>query len=156
MPFEAGKPRPANAGRKKGTPNKRTWEARAIAERLGFCPVEQLVAWAQGDWKKLGYPGPTKIVVTKDGDRVEVDRIDEQLRQKSARDLVPYLLPQLKSIELGGDAAEKIASTLTGLISAAAGEGAGDDAGDDDADDSAAADGAEGAGSVAGEPEPVL
>jgi len=119
MPFKPG-PDPNRAkGRPKGTLNKKTWEARAIAERLGFCPVETLVAWAQGDWQKLGYDSRTKTVVTKDGERVEVDRIDEQLRQKSAKDLVPFLLPQLKAIEVsgeGGDVLNTFAQMVAALV----------------------------------------
>lgn len=41
MPFEKGKPRHPNAGRKKGTPNERTRAERAC-EKLGIDPFELL------------------------------------------------------------------------------------------------------------------
>lgn len=102
-------------GRQKGTPNKRTWEARAICERLNFDPLEQLVAWATGDWKKLGYTSPTKTIVDADGNQVQVDRIDEALRQKSTKEVVPYIYPQLKAIEHSGDAGALAAASLAQL-----------------------------------------
>lgn len=109
-----------HGGRVKGTKNKRTWEARELAAKLGFDPLQQLILWAKGDWKKLGYKTATKTILSSDGFRVEVDRIDENLRQKSTRDLVPYLYPQLKSVEITGDAAAAAAMTLTQLIAATA------------------------------------
>lgn len=112
-------------GRAKGTPNKRTWEAREVAERLGFCPIEALIHWARGDWKALGYDKGTKTVVLEDGGTLEVDRIDENLRQKSTKDVVGYLYPQLKSVELGGDAGDAIAQSLTALIAGAQGSESG-------------------------------
>lgn len=92
-----------NTGRKKGGLNKRTEEARALAERLGFNPLELLAHFAMGNWEALGYPGPTKTIVTAEGS-FEVDRIDEALRQKSAKDAIPFIYPQLKSVEVAGDA----------------------------------------------------
>lgn len=113
-----GVPRPVGAGRKKGVPNKRTWEARALADRLGVDPLELALLFAKGDWKALGYDGPTKTVVTADGQRVQVDRIDEQLRSQNAQRAIPYLYPQLKSLELTGDAAKNSALSFASMVAA--------------------------------------
>lgn len=43
MGFVKGQPRPANAGRKKGTPNKRTFDAHALAESMGVDPLKVLL-----------------------------------------------------------------------------------------------------------------
>lgn len=41
--FEPGKPRPENAGRKKGTPNKKTTNLLEIFDKYNFCPAESLL-----------------------------------------------------------------------------------------------------------------
>ena len=43
MPFEPGKRRPLNAGRKKGAPNKRTLVLKEILEQGAFCPLSKLI-----------------------------------------------------------------------------------------------------------------
>ena len=43
MAFEKGKPRHPNAGRKKGTPNRRTFDAAALAEEMGVDPLKILL-----------------------------------------------------------------------------------------------------------------
>ncbi len=45
--FKPGEPRPANAGRKKGTPNKKTQEFMAMLENNNFDPGEEMVALFQ-------------------------------------------------------------------------------------------------------------
>lgn len=105
-----GCPRPEGAGRKKGTLNKRSQEVADILANLDYCPVTALVHFAKGDWEALGLPGPTKTISIGEGQTIEVDRIDEQLRQKSAKDLMPYAFPQLKGIEFKGDTKDKFNS----------------------------------------------
>jgi hypothetical protein len=113
-----GQKRSPNEGRKKGTPNKRTEEAQALAERLGVDPLAILLHFASGNWEALKLDGPTKTIYTAEGDAVEVDRIDESLRQKSAKDALPYIRPQLKSIELSGEAAEGAFNSFAGVVAA--------------------------------------
>jgi len=105
-----------SGGRPKGSVNKRTWEARKIIEDLGFDPLTALVYWAKGDWKSLGYDKATKTVVTSDGQAIEVDRIDEQLRQSSAAELIPYLFPKLKAIELTGSDGEALFGSFAQMV----------------------------------------
>lgn len=116
MGFKKGEGRPNGAGRKAGTPNKRTLEARAVVERLGFDPIEALVYWATGDWKKLGYDSGTIVRYTAEGAEYEEDRISPELRQKSTKDLMPYLYPQLKATELslGSEAKQTIEDFIRG------------------------------------------
>jgi hypothetical protein len=72
-----------------------------------------------GNWKALGYDKPTKTIYSAEGMPIEVDRIDEALRQKSAKDAAPFLLPQLKSMELTGDAGAAAAMALTQMLASA-------------------------------------
>lgn len=73
-------------GRKKGTPNKRTKEAHAIADRVKCDPFEILCYFAKGDWKGLGYKEPVVIELN--------------TRAKAAADAAKYLYPQRKATEL--------------------------------------------------------
>lgn len=74
--FVAGKPRPENAGRKKGTPNKRTKE---LQEVLGaFNPAEKLM-------------------------EIYNSTEDEQLKASICRDLLKYVYPQRKAVEMTAD-----------------------------------------------------
>ncbi len=45
MAFPKGQPRPAGAGRKKGTPNKQTVEVRAAIARFAESTVEDFARW---------------------------------------------------------------------------------------------------------------
>lgn len=99
--FQPGQPRPENAGRKKGTPNKKTQELRDLAEQLGVNPFQILLHFAAGDWQALGYPDATVTKVTQNGVFTE-DRISPELRSSSAREACKYLYPQLKAVEHSG------------------------------------------------------
>lgn len=104
MPFVKGKSGNPN-GRGKGVLSKKTYEARAIADRLDCDPLEILLLFAKGDWKTLGYPERT---VTKffGESMVTEDVITPELRQKSAKDACVYIYAQLKSVDVvsGGQA----------------------------------------------------
>lgn len=105
-----------SGGRPKGSLNKRTEEAQFIAARLKIDPFEIMLHFAAGNWKELGYDSPQKEISIGEGQTLFVDRIDEQLRQKAAKDALPYLRPQLKSVELTGDAAESAAMNFAAMI----------------------------------------
>lgn len=86
------------SGRKKGTPNKRTIEAQATAERLGVDPFELLLLFAKGDWKKLGYKSETTTKYFGEYS-IEEPVISPELRQSSAGKAAEYLYPKRKAIE---------------------------------------------------------
>ena len=74
--FKVGEKRPANAGRKKGTPNKKTKE---LIEILGaFNPAEKLV-------------------------EIFNETDDKDLKASIAKELMKYVYPQLKAVEMTGD-----------------------------------------------------
>lgn len=112
MAFEKGKPRPEKAGRKAGVPNKRTFDARALVERMGFDPLEFLVYTAQENWEALGYKASflTKVNL---GIEYEEPVITFDDRLDAAKTLAKYLYPQLKSIEhTGKDGTDLFAQRL--------------------------------------------
>lgn len=87
-------------GRKKGTRNKLTDEARAIAERMGIDPFEVLLLFADGDWKKLGYDKPKYVTGVNEWGTWYKWTIDPAVRAKAAAEACRFLKPQLKSVEL--------------------------------------------------------
>lgn len=95
-------PRPAGAGRKAGTPNKKTQALHDLAESLGVSPFEILLLVAKGDWKALGIP---LIEIKKDGQLVETKNpvIDIETRVQAAKEACKYLHPQRKAVELSTD-----------------------------------------------------
>lgn len=72
MKFEKGKPRPKNAGRKKGTPNKKTERLRDLLSENG-CDLEAELA---------------KAIINKDIDLI-----------KALSTILPYLQPKLKEAD---------------------------------------------------------
>lgn len=100
MAFKKGEPRPENAGRKKGSVNKKTQDARELAKRLGVDPLEILFHFASRNWKALGYNSETHTKVLKDGGTLEVERITPEMRLKAATEAVRYIYPQTKAVEL--------------------------------------------------------
>lgn len=74
--FVAGMPKPENSGRKKGTPNKKTKE---LQEILGsFNPAEKLM-------------------------EIYNSTEDEQLKASICKDLLKYVYPQRKAVEMTAD-----------------------------------------------------
>lgn len=79
--FKAGEKRPAKAGRKKGTPNKKTTILLDIFEANDFCPAEEVV----------------KLIKDKGADLLDKERADIFLR------LMEYKFPKRKSVEHSGE-----------------------------------------------------
>jgi len=82
MPFKKGQPRPANAGRKKGTANRATAEVKAALvetfDRLGG--VDFLATWAKdnpGEFLKLWVKLLPTEVRNADGEPFKVARVTE-------------------------------------------------------------------------------
>lgn len=95
--FTPGTPRPAGAGRKPGTPNRATREARELAEQLGIDPFEVLLRFAAGDTDALGL----KPYVDGKG-RQREPMVPLDLRMQAAAAASRFLLPQLKAVEMTG------------------------------------------------------
>lgn len=95
--FTPGTPRPANAGRKVGTPNRATREAQALADELGIDPFEVLLLFAAGDAEALGLK---PYVDGKGRHREPMVALD--LRMQAAIAACRHLLPVLKAVEVTG------------------------------------------------------
>lgn len=109
-----GRPKgsPKTGGRVKGTLNKRSFDARALAESRGVDPLEILLDVAAGDWEALGYDLGfiTKVNM---GIEYEEDVITLDHRITAATQAAKYIYPQLKSVELTGkDGANLFAQRL--------------------------------------------
>jgi hypothetical protein len=90
------------SGRKKGTPNKKTLDAEAIAKKIGCNPFEVLLRFAANDWEGLGYPDETYTKMS-NGCPYEVAYIEPETRLKAAKEAAEYLYPKRKAIEVTGD-----------------------------------------------------
>lgn len=100
MGFVKGQPRPANAGRKKGTPNKRTFNANALAEEMGVDPL--------------------KVLLTLCSHR------DPGIQLGAAKEAAKYLYTQKRAVEVSGNAesplkvessqVEEVVSVLKAII----------------------------------------
>ncbi len=103
----AGRPRglPKTGGRKPGSLNKRTlaYDANEVAERLGIDPFLVLLFFCNGDWHKLGYTSPTRIIRNKDGSTYEVDVITPDIRLNAAKEATQYLLPKRQAVSISAD-----------------------------------------------------
>jgi hypothetical protein len=103
MAFPKGAKRPADAGRKKGTPNKKTQDLMAKCQELDVDPFEILLRFAKGDWDGLGYESSVRVAgVSKDGEPFYEDTIPPDLRAKCAKDACEYIHPKRKAIEHSG------------------------------------------------------
>lgn len=95
--FTPGTPRPANAGRKVGTPNRATREAQALADELDIDPFKVLLLFAAGDTEALGL----KPYVDGKG-RQRDPMVPLDLRMQAAVAACRHLLPTLRSVEVSG------------------------------------------------------
>lgn len=93
-------------GRKKGTRNRNTIEAQLLAKEMGVNPLQILLWIAAGDYKALGYN--SEYIETK---FKKEERIPLNMRKSAAKEVLPYLTPQLKSIELDATVDAEIGST---------------------------------------------
>lgn len=97
MPKPSGSSK--TGGRKKGTPNKATQTLKEKADQFGVDPFEILLRIAKADWKGLGYDKPTRTMLTKLGDDIEVDVIEPGLRVTAAKAACEYIYPKRKAID---------------------------------------------------------
>jgi hypothetical protein len=87
-------------GRPKGSKNIRSFNAEEIAKRMDVCPLEFLLTIVKGDWKALGFDGPTKISYT--GAGIEFEELNVPLceRNKAAAKACNYLFAAKQSVAL--------------------------------------------------------
>lgn len=100
MPFKPGHPKPVNAGRKKGTPNKTNQNLVDLAQKLKVDPFEILLHFAAGNWRKLGYSSETLITTNADGNTTVRPYITPEMRVNAASRACEYLYPKRKALEL--------------------------------------------------------
>jgi antitoxin component of RelBE/YafQ-DinJ toxin-antitoxin module len=93
--FTPGSPRPEGAGRKPGTPNRATSEAKRLAEEMGVDPFQVLLLFVKGDAEALDLP------VHQLADGTEARRaVPLDMRLDAAKAAVQYLLPKRKALEV--------------------------------------------------------
>lgn len=88
-------------GRQKGVANKKTFDAQALADRLGVDPLEILLHAASNNYKELGYDSAiqTKLVGE---NAITEDTIPVSIRVQAAKEAAQYLYPKRKAIEHSG------------------------------------------------------
>jgi hypothetical protein len=106
-------------GRAKGTVNKRTRDLIAILDSHGYCPLADLI-WGSAVAKKE-YERVSEIY-----DAIQAKRVDADIKTPlqdmapvylkqicdNAVDMLPYLYPKRKSIELEGEASDSLTALL--------------------------------------------
>ena len=86
--FKTGEKRPENAGRKKGSLNKKTVLLQEILEAASYCPVEEIL-------KILNEKNPKKMLMPSDRVRFNLE-------------LMSYIYPKRKAIEVRQESSGKI------------------------------------------------
>jgi hypothetical protein len=99
MAFESGKPRAENAGRKPGTPNKRTLEIQEYATSRNVSPANFCIDILANDTESIG-----KEVITFED------------KQWAIELLMPYLYGKRKPVDSKGDDSESLVSLFLGQL----------------------------------------
>ena len=97
-------------GRPKGSLNANTEHLQSLCNYYDFDPAEILIHIARNDWQALGYESPNTTKVTKEGAAIEVERIELSDRHDAAKNLMSYLFPKRRTVDL------KSSDGLTPLI----------------------------------------
>jgi hypothetical protein len=125
MGFKPGDPRPENAGRKKGTPNKRTQQLHEIAKDLDADPFMFLVHVLKGDAKSLGIADQNLVEemdYDEQGNEIPLPTpqftpvIKFETRMEAAKELMPYLYGKRKPVDSNGDDSNDIFSALLNAV----------------------------------------
>lgn len=99
MAFKEGEARPENAGRKAGTPNKRTAEIQEYAARRGVSPANFCIDLIAGDTEAIG-----KEVITFDDKKWAIEL------------LFPYLYGKRKPVDSNGDDSDNLLALFLGSM----------------------------------------
>lgn len=109
-----GSAKAKGSGRKAGTPNKRSEDTMALADRVinetGCHPLEVLLRGAAGDWKFFGFKEKSLMI----GKAVVRDNITFEDRIECAEKAAKYVSPQLRAIEHSGQL--KTGGLLAGVL----------------------------------------
>ena len=116
MPFKKGEPRPANAGRKRGSKNKASQETEAKAAALGMLPKEFLLYVMNANYKAI---------------KEKKGSITLDMRIDAAGKVAPYIhrkMPQVVQVSDLGDLTDDelrslIARAESGAVAGEAGGG---------------------------------
>ncbi|HEY9705671.1 MAG TPA: hypothetical protein V6C58_24745 [Allocoleopsis sp.] len=105
--------RQRTGGRQKGTPNKKTEYAFEVLKKHNFCPIEYLVYVAKNDWKALGFESEMREKQGYQGITYLEYNIPIELRVDAAKDLMPYLYPKRRAIEISNPDDKKLEFSLS-------------------------------------------
>lgn len=89
--------------RTKGSKNRRTRLIEEIASNFELDPFEVLLMVTNGDWKGLGFDGPSKISYSQAGIEFEEPNIKLSERVQAAKEASKYLYSQKQSVALSAD-----------------------------------------------------
>ncbi len=87
-------------GRRPGSKNLISKEADEVFERMQFCPLEDLIKFAKGDWQGLGYQSGSKVSFTAQGIETEEETIKPEHRLTALKEACKYRFAQKKAIDL--------------------------------------------------------
>lgn len=96
-------PEKRSVGRPKGTPNKKTDWVFELCEKHNFDPLETLIYIAKGDWKSLGFAGPTIEKFGSGNATIEEYVINTGHIADAAKTLAKFMYPTRKAIEITND-----------------------------------------------------
>ena len=93
-----------SGGRRTGTPNKRSYDAQLLAEKMKVDPLKILLMFAKRDWKGLGYDSPQYVdsFSPLNGDPLMKDVVTPDIQIKAASAAVKYLYSQKKAVKVSG------------------------------------------------------
>lgn len=95
---------PKTGGRQKGTPNKDVLGLEERAKALGVDVFEVLVHFVSGNYKALGYDNEIFVIETAKGEHKLGYVITPDMRLKASTELMKYIYPQKKAMELSNSA----------------------------------------------------
>ena len=93
------------SGRPKGSLNKKSEHIFELCEKNNFDPVERLIYFAMGDWKKLGLDSKYIEKQGYQGVIVQELSVSIEIMKDATKDLMSFMYPKRKAVELSGDQA---------------------------------------------------
>lgn len=97
-------------GRKKGTPNKRSFDAIELAQEYDCDPLEFLLKVMTNDWKGLGFKSEFKPKSKYLKELKPNITFDQRIR--AAEEALQYLYPKRKPVDKNGDDQDPLSKLL--------------------------------------------